>query len=301
MNGWMEAAVAWALVGTISLLGGVRARQEAARRQRLLRMRGPALEKAPLRWRPQPGVWLGAAVDAVGRRLLPLCNRTSWERQLAQAHLAWSVERLLGTLALITFATGAAMLALAHFAHLPAREQWLFALVAALSVALLIPAHLRTMAQERRRALQEALPDLLEFVAVSLAAGLSLDGALSYVVPRLKGVVREVFEEYLDDLRVGHSRREALQRLTQRTQTEDLERFAALVYQAEQLGSGLHETLRQESRRLRQARLMAARERAGRLPVQITVPIVLFLLPALYVILLGPAALSVLHSLGGLL
>jgi tight adherence protein C len=141
----------------------------------------------------------------------------------------------------------------------------------------------------------------LEFLAVSLAAGLSLDGALSYVVPHLSGVVREVFEEYLDDLRVGHSRREALQRLTQRTQTEDLERFAALIHQAEQLGSGLHEPLRQESRRLRQARLMAARERAGRLPVQITVPIVLFLLPALYVILLGPAALSVLHSLGGLL
>lgn len=301
MNAWMEAAIAWALVGAIGLVGGLRAKQEAQRHQRLVRMRGPMPEKAPVRWRLQPEAWVGGMVDNVGRRLLPLCNRANWERLLAQAHLTWRVERLLGALALITAATGGTMLALAHFAHLPTQEQWLFALVAALSVALLVPAHLRTMAQERRRALQEALPDLLEFVAVSLAAGLSLDGALSYVVPRLKGVVQEVFAEYLDDLQVGHSRREALQRLTQRTQTEDLERFAALVYQSEQLGSGLHETLRQESRRLRQARLMAARERAGRLPVQITVPIVLFLLPALYVILLGPAALSVLHSLGGLL
>jgi tight adherence protein C len=203
-----------------------------------------------------------------------------------------------------TLVMQAVILAVAVFSGFMAwHVSWVVSGLAALGAAFWVrmwkPIHLRTLWDRKRQTIRAGLADIFDLLSVSVAAGLSLDAALGYVVPAIAQPLRQMFEELRRDIQWGATRREAFQRMAERTQLDEVRRLAQLVSQSEQLGTGLSAALRAEAQRLRAIRVTQARERAGRLPVLMTFPIVLLLLPALYVLLVGPAVLMVLRSLKG--
>jgi tight adherence protein C len=291
------AVAAW--VATAAVAGGAArdARRRAAAQHRLTRMRP---RPAPPAGEPKTGraPW-DALAGRIGRMVASPARRRIWQARLGQAGWTGTPEGFLGRVVLLS--TAAAGLALLLFGvwRVPWSRAGVGAGVVGVLVAVLLPVHLRTLAERRRARLLEELPDVFDFLAVSMAAGLTFDATLAHVVPQLEGVAQAELKRVLDDMRVGMTRREALDALANRTGLLELERLATLIAQAETLGRSLSEALRAEAARMRGARLLAARTRAGRLPVRMTFPIVLFLFPALYVILLGPALLDLLHAVGG--
>lgn len=149
----------------------------------------------------------------------------------------------------------------------------------------------------RREAVRAQLPDALDLLAVSVEAGLGLDGALSKIAEHMQGPLVEEFAVTLGEIRIGESRHEALKKLTERVPTPELATFVRAVIQAEQLGISLGRILRVQAADSRLRRQAAAEEKAAKAPVKILFPTVLFIFPALFLVILGPAFLNLSHYL----
>lgn len=156
--------------------------------------------------------------------------------------------------------------------------------------------------ENRHTQVRKALPDVIDLLVVSVEAGAGLDGALSEVVSRKEGALVEEFERLLGEVRVGKTRKRAWQDMADRVDEDNLNALVASLTQAEQLGVSIAKALRTQSDSLRTRRSLQIRELAAALPVKMLFPLIFFIFPALFVILLGPAVLSmkdVLSAMGG--
>jgi tight adherence protein C len=160
-------------------------------------------------------------------------------------------------------------------------------------------ARLNTRCQQVQQDIERALPEAFDLLSVSVAAGLSFEAALRRAAPRLPGVAGREFGRVVADLEVGLSRLEALMALAERTQVVELSRFASLVAQAERAGAGMSAVLHAQADRVKDLRVQRARERAAMVPVKILFPLVLFILPALFVTILGGGIISMVQAFGG--
>jgi tight adherence protein C len=143
--------------------------------------------------------------------------------------------------------------------------------------------------RSRREEVQATLPDALDLLAVSVEAGLGFDGAVAKLTESMHGPLIEEFALALNEMRIGESRAEALKRMAARMDAPQLTSFVRAVVQADQLGSSLSAILRVQAADARQRRQLAAEEKAMQLPVKMLFPMMLFILPALFIIVLGPA------------
>jgi tight adherence protein C len=147
--------------------------------------------------------------------------------------------------------------------------------------------------EARQTAIRRSMPDVLDLLVVSVEAGVGFDGAMQKVVERGGGPLTEELARVLEQVRLGKSRAEALRLMGERTQVPDLISFVAAVQQGETLGVSLAKVLRVQADAARERRSQRAREAAARLPVKLLFPLVFFIFPALFVVLLGPAAISI--------
>ena len=145
--------------------------------------------------------------------------------------------------------------------------------------------------EARQAAIRRALPDTLDLLVVSVEAGVGFDGAMQKVVDKSKGPLRDELARVLEQVRLGKSRAEALRHMGQRTQVADLISFVAAVQQAETLGVSIAKVLRVQADAARERRSQRAREAAAKLPVKLLFPLVFFIFPALFVVILGPGAI----------
>jgi len=145
----------------------------------------------------------------------------------------------------------------------------------------------------RRRAIARSLPDALDLLCTSVEAGLGLDGAIQKVAEKLGGPLGVELAIYLKDVRLGRSREEALRAVARRVDVKELRSAVASIIQAERLGASLARVLRVQSEELRIRRRVSAQERAMQIPVKILFPLVLFIFPAMFVVILGPAVLQI--------
>lgn len=152
---------------------------------------------------------------------------------------------------------------------------------------------LRQMVEERREAIRQSMPDVLDLLCVSVQAGLGFDGAMGKVTAKMKGPLIEEFERLLQELRMGITRRNALSRLAKRCGIEEMKLFTAALIQAEKLGVGTAQVLEIQSENMREMRRQRAKESAGKLPVKILFPTLVFIFPVLFIVVLGPALLTV--------
>lgn len=158
---------------------------------------------------------------------------------------------------------------------------------------------LRGRAARRLLAAERALPDFLDLVVVSVEAGLGFEGAVARIAERAEGPLAAEFRRMLADQNLGASRRQALQALLARCPAPGVSALVAAILQAEQTGMGVGQVLRAQSERLRVRRRQRAEEAAMKAPLKMLFPLVFFIFPSLFVVVLGPAVLSLMRSFGG--
>ncbi|MFP5375839.1 MAG: type II secretion system F family protein, partial [Acidimicrobiia bacterium] len=151
--------------------------------------------------------------------------------------------------------------------------------------------------QERKGAILNELPDVVDLLAISVEAGVGFEGALEIVCRHFDSPLAQELSRTLKEMELGLSRREALQNLKRRTEVPDLSNFVLALTQADALGMPIGRILHTQATEMRSKRRARAREKAARLPVKLLCPLILFIFPAVLVVILGPAMVSVARSL----
>jgi tight adherence protein C len=144
----------------------------------------------------------------------------------------------------------------------------------------------------RKEILRSELPDALDLLAVSVEAGMGFDGAISKLTEHMDGPLAEEFKLALGEMRIGESRSNALTKMMQRVATPEFSAFVRAIIQADQLGISLGRILKVQAADTRSRRQLAAEERAMKAPIKMLFPTVLFIFPAMFIVILGPAFLN---------
>ncbi|WP_423336542.1 type II secretion system F family protein [Neobacillus sp. 19] len=156
--------------------------------------------------------------------------------------------------------------------------------------------YLKQKTKTRNRLALREFPDLLDLLTVSLEAGLGFDGAITKVVAKKEGVLSQEFHRCLEEIRLGKTRREALSGIRDRLDVDEIKAFISSVLQAEKLGIGLVQVLRVQSNEVREQRKQRAEETAMKAPIKMLFPLVLFIFPSLFIVLLGPAVIQFIET-----
>jgi tight adherence protein C len=161
--------------------------------------------------------------------------------------------------------------------------------------------YLRNAAGKRAKQLQRALPDGLDLMVICAEAGLSLDATLGRVSRELGNTWPELAEELgitAAELTFLPERRTAFENLNTRTDSDGIRGVVNTLTQTAKFGTPLAQSLRVLAAEMRQARMTRAEEKAARLPAMLTVPMIIFILPTLFIVLLGPAAINIMDTIG---
>jgi tight adherence protein C len=144
----------------------------------------------------------------------------------------------------------------------------------------------------RREKIRAQLPDALDLLSVSVEAGLGFDGAVARLTEHMQGPLAEEFSLTLGEMRIGESRHDALKKLAARAGAPEVASFTRAIIQADQLGISLGRLLRVQAADARLKRQAAAEEKAMKSPIKMLFPTVLFIFPAMFIVILGPAMLN---------
>jgi tight adherence protein C len=147
-------------------------------------------------------------------------------------------------------------------------------------------------ARSRKDRIRAELPDALDLMAVSVEAGMGFDGAIVKLTEHMEGPLADEFALTLSEIRIGETRQDALKKLSDRTGTPELSSFVRSIIQADQLGISLGRILRVQATDSRLKRQAAAEEKAMKAPIKMLFPTVLFIFPAMFLVILGPAFLN---------
>jgi tight adherence protein C len=153
------------------------------------------------------------------------------------------------------------------------------------------------LGRARQRAIAKALPTALDLLALTLGAGLGFENAMALISERLTGPLGEELRRFQTDMGLGLSRRDALRAILDRTDVPDLKTLIQAMEDAEEFGTSLVPVAAAQSRSLRVLRRQRAQAAAQRAPIRMIIPMVLFILPVLMIVVLGPAGIRVATSL----
>lgn len=307
MDAWLLpgglAAIFLALVLLLATVGAVGAERRAVGRS-LAAVR--AIEAAPASLRRELDrpfservlAPTSARLSRLGRRFTAggQVARIRHRLEVAGSPQRWDVDRVLAfkVLGLLAgFAVG--LLATAAFGAGP--------LVAAGVTALLtvgglyLPDLLLVNAgQHRQDRIRRELPDALDLLSISVEAGLAFDAALAQLARNTTGPLAEEFFRVLQEMQIGQSRLAALRALGERTTVAELRGFVTAMVQADHFGVPIVSVLRVQAAEMRVKRSQRAEELAQKVPVKILFPLVFCILPALFVVVLGPAAITIVRN-----
>jgi tight adherence protein C len=235
-----------------------------------------------------PGA-LGARV----RRLTPPGTAGRLDGLLARAGRppAWPLERLLAgkiVLAVVAVALGAAFVRAA-----PGTLAILVMVVGSVVAYFLPELLLHSRGQERSEQIGLELADTLDQMTIAVEAGLGFEAAMARAGKNGTGPLAEELVRTLQDMRMGLSRRAAYEQLARRTDVPDLRRFIRAVVQADAYGIAIADVLRTQAVEMRLKRRQRAEEKAMQIPVKVIFPLMFFILPVLFIVLLGPAVMDI--------
>jgi tight adherence protein C len=147
--------------------------------------------------------------------------------------------------------------------------------------------------QTRQGAIRKALPDTMDLLTISVEAGLSLNAAIAQVVRNVPGVLSSEFARMLQEIQLGVPRSDAFRHLAERTDVEELNAFALAMVQADVFGVSIASVLRTQAQQLRVKRRQAIEAKAQQTPVKIVFPLIVCVLPSLFVVIVGPGAIRI--------
>ena len=239
----------------------------------------------------QRGLNLGDTKDAKLRQQLTAAGFAQPYAPRAYTLIRLVLVILLPTLALLSFWLSGAS---------PSIFKLYFVLVASAAAGLYVPnIVVRVRAARRQRELVNGFPDALDLMLVCVEAGLGLEAAMARVgmeMTQSHPLLAEQFGAVVLELRAGRSHADALRRMADRAAADDIRAFATLLVQSTKLGSSIAQTLRTYSSEMREKRKLRAEEKAHRLPVLISIPLVACMLPTMIGILMLPAAIRVIRQ-----
>lgn len=168
-------------------------------------------------------------------------------------------------------------------------------LLIALSINTFFNFYLSKGIEKRKKKILKDLPYTLDLITVSVEAGLSFDGALARVISNINGELCDEFAKSLKEIRMGIERKVALRNMSERCDVKALSILVTSIIQADELGVSLSRVLRIESENLREHRKQAAREKAMKAPIKMLFPLVFFIFPTIFIIILGPAVIRMIN------
>lgn len=256
-------------------------------------LRGIVLSQSPIERILQPvSGWAGRHA----RRVSPSSMIATLERRIELSGSNWAIEAVLAVK--LCLAGGLLLAGGLWAASSPSLPRVLAAAAAAVVGYLMPDAVMARKARERQEAILVDLADTLDQLAVCVGAGLGFDSAIARAATAGHGPLAAELARMLQDVRVGLPRSEALEGLITRTDVAELRQFVHAVSQAEKYGVPIIGVLRSQASEQREKRRFRAEERAMKLPVKVVFPLVFCILPAMFVVILGPAALRVTDVFG---
>lgn len=234
--------------------------------------------------------------SAVARKVTPVRYIAWLDKQLAALGRPkeWPLERLLVTKPLL--ALGAGLLALFYFLASPEPARFAF-LIAALAFGYFAPDLLiRSKAEKRRDKIRLELPNTLDQMLISVQAGLGFEAAMARTAQNGGGPLADEMMRTLQDMQVGRSRKEAYLAMSDRVDVPDLRSFIRAIVQADAYGIAIAKVLKVQAHEMRMKRRQRAEEHAMKIPVKILFPLIFFIFPTLFIILLGPAVMNIIAA-----
>jgi tight adherence protein C len=249
--------------------------------------------------------WVAAIVEFMVEPLYPLLMRLwpgtyleavrGWLRQTGHPSTA-SFQLFLVCQAMLAVAAGMGGLALGG-------DKRLIMAVLAAAFALMLPVLLLKQAvRKRQAAIEGVLCDSLDLLTASVEAGLGLDAAVGQLVRRRNRTcyaINQEFGRYLQELRIGTPRGDALRNLGARSGVEDLKQVVTALVHGDSLGIGVSQVLRAQAKHVRLRRKQRAEEKAMKAPIKILFPLLFGIFPAIFVLILGPALLRLMDAFSG--
>ncbi len=237
---------------------------------------------------------LGERLVGLGRKVAraDTASKIQYRLNIAGNPPAWDVNRILGlkVLALALFG-GLGFLYLLGAGWSFYRVVFATGLVAAFGYVL-PNVLLYNAGQKREKLMRNALPDAMDLLTISVEAGLGFDSAVSRVAKNGDGPLNQEFARLLQEMQLGVGRVDAMRAMAERTSLQDLKSFCSAMIQADSLGIPVARVLRIQSQEMRTKRRQRAEEKAQQVPVRIMIPLVLFILPCLFIVILGPAGIQ---------
>jgi tight adherence protein C len=241
---------------------------------------------------------LGAATEQLVRRFTPSQWHENLQKSLRLAGLEVSTPPSLVYVGkAVGFVVGGLLLGGAALAAgVPAGLSVLLLLFGLVAGFMLPSVLINARAETRQNEIRRSLPEALDLMAISVQAGVGLEQAIAVVTERLRGPLGEEFSRFLGEVQLGFSRREALTHLRDRNSCPELSTFVLSLLQADALGIAIGEVLKTQAAEMRAKRRQRARERAAKAPVRLLFPLIFGILPALFVVILGPAGITISRS-----
>ena len=243
---------------------------------------------------------LAALVEAMGKRMGRIKNERDMRARLMQAGYRRSSALYFYLGARVLLAAGLFTFVLVSWplAGVAGGRVILGPMLAAAGGWLLPPILLSRRIRKRQKGLQKALPDTLDLMVICVEAGLGLNQALSRVAEEMEGLSGTMSEELQIvnlEIRAGTPREEALRNMGERTNVTDLRQLVAMLIQTDRFGTSIAQALRVQADNLRTARRQRAEEAAAKTTIKMIFPLVLFIFPAMFVVILGPAVFHIIE------
>jgi tight adherence protein C len=232
-------------------------------------------------------------LTTLSRRITPRSYEAWLDKQLAGAGRPkqWPLARIIMVKPMLAF--GGALLGLLVFAGAPSAGRFVLGVVI-MALAYFVPdILLRNRAQKRREEIRLELPNALDQMLISVQAGLGFETAMGRAGENGRGPLADELIRTLQDIQVGRSRKEAYLALSERVDVPDVRSFIRSVVQADTYGIAIAGVLKAQAKDMRVKRRQRAEEHAMKMPVKMLFPLIFFILPTLFIILLGPAVLQI--------
>jgi len=232
------------------------------------------------------------------KRITPLGMRQRIARKLilAGSPEGWDAEKMAATKIFGAFGGAVLALALSGLAGLSANATLGAAVFIGAFGYLLPGAGLGQRAINRQETIRRALPDTMDLLTISVEAGLGFDAAVAHVRKSVPGPLSDEFGRMLQEMQLGVPRVEALRSLADRTDVDELNGFVLAMIQADMFGVSIAKVLRAQAKELRTKRRQLAEERAMKIPVKLLFPLIFCILPAMFVVIVGPGIIRLVRT-----
>jgi tight adherence protein C len=232
---------------------------------------------------------------SLGRRFTPVGYIDSARKKLTHAGLRGpeELDKFLAIRALTIGVIPFIGIAMSLLPNITSKNKFFMFLIIAFILAIYPDAKLSKAVSLRQKRIRQALPDILDLLTISVEAGLGFEQAVDRITESVPGPLSDEFTRMIGEMRAGANRSDALNALETRTGVEEVKSFVMSMVQADTFGVSIGRVLRAQADEMRIKRRQLAQEAAQKAPVKMLLPMTFFIFPALFVVVLGPAIISI--------